>query len=300
MYSSGSIKKSELVAKLKQLQRARQIKKNPTPTTPSDQEPQGNWQRWIVYGLNDDGRNVPLTAVSARDRPEATRLAFRWGRDNNRVVLGLELEDEDVSNLANMIHRNESKEIVTELANQPYPYKIDIGSREETNAIFKTANGQEYVVSIGTSTGEDEDDAGVEFFANQGLYGASHVTNAGDAFKVFATVAKILKTYLNKYKTVRSFTFNSDMSEPSRVKLYNTMARMMPKFITNFKYVGSDEDIDIKTYRFEKVKKPTTFKEYVEESAKPFIWNKEEPKKELTEMQKACILGGQEYTGEIN
>ena len=73
---------------------------------------QGNWQRWIVYGTGDDGRNVQLTAVSARDRQEATRLAFRWGRDNNRVVTGLRPEGEvwsDVSDLADMIHRNESK-----------------------------------------------------------------------------------------------------------------------------------------------------------------------------------------------
>jgi hypothetical protein len=42
-------------------------------------------------------------------------------------------------------------------------------------------------------------------------------------------------------------------------------------------------------------------KEYIEVSYKPFIREKkEEPKKELTDMQKACILGGQEYTGEIN
>jgi len=70
------------------------------------------WQRWIVYGTGDDGRNVPLTAVSARDRQEASRLAFRWGRDNNRVVTGLE-PDNEREDLANMIHRNESKSPIT-------------------------------------------------------------------------------------------------------------------------------------------------------------------------------------------
>ena len=45
--------------------------------------------------------------------------------------------------------------------------------------------------------------------------------------------------------------------------------------------------------------RPTSLAGYIEESAKPFVWKKEEPKESLTEMQKACILGGHEYVGEI-
>lgn len=360
---------------------------------------------------------------------------------------------------------------LTELANKPYPYNIDVGDIEETTAIFKTANNQDYVVVIGTAGGTDEYDAEVSFFARKGLYGVSDITNTGDAFKVFATVAEILKAYLNRFKSIKSFTFNAEYSEPSRVKLYNTMARMMPKFIPNFRFVGDGADYSadgIKVYRFEKTKKskikpaqeskgqlnelankpytytnvagnahqlakfefttdigikyrvlivpgydekgkqsdslisvefsayrptennptkttlfatgtgdafrvfatvanilksylnsnpqitgfhfssdndepsrvklysamakmmpkfipgwklantekgysfhhytfvktnegkrPSSLADYIEESAKPFVWKKDEPKKELTEMQKACILGGQEYTGEI-
>lgn len=45
--------------------------------------------------------------------------------------------------------------------------------------------------------------------------------------------------------------------------------------------------------------RPTSLAGYIEESSKPFVWKKEEPKQELTEMQKACIIGGHEYTGEL-
>ena len=206
MYSSGNLAKPDLVAKLKQAQARRTMLKGPETswtligmydrpvtivkakteqeawtkgreweksnpvngglrgirqsteddiqqmTAASTGEPSGPWQRWVVYGDNDDGNSIPLAYISARDRQEATRLAFRWGRDNNRVINGLRSED-DIA-VSDMIHRNESK-------------------------------------------------------------------------------------------------------------------------------------------------RPTSLAGYIEESARPFIWKKEEPKKEFTEMQLACILGGHEYTGEI-
>lgn len=152
MYASGNIPKEELILRIKRAQATRQAKKNPASAA---QEPQGKWQRWIVYGTDENGNNVPVTAISARDRQEATRIAFRWGRDNNRVITGLNPEDDDLVDLANIVHRNESK-------------------------------------------------------------------------------------------------------------------------------------------------RPTSLKGYIEESARPFEWKKDETKQVLTEMQLACIMGGHEYTGEID
>jgi hypothetical protein len=51
--------------------------------------------------------------------------------------------------------------------------------------------------------------------------------------------------------------------------------------------------------RTEESKRPTSLAGYIAESEKPFVWEKEEPKKEFTDMQMACILGGHEYTGEL-
>jgi hypothetical protein len=265
-------------------------------TAASNSEPAGPWQRWIVYGTGDDGRNVRLTAVSARDRQEASRLAFRWGRDNNRVVTGLNPEDEDLVDIANIYHRNESKEIVTELANKPYPYKAD-WDRDETTAYFTTDAGIDYRVSIGV---EDEDflyRANIVFYGKEG---SEKITNTGDAFRVLATVVQIVKTYLAKYKGIKEIEFAAELSEPSRVKLYNAFGKMLPKFILDFKFKEISHMRGADFYYYERIKKPTTFKEYVEESARPFVWQKDEPKKEFTDMQLACILGGQEYTGEID
>ena len=51
--------------------------------------------------------------------------------------------------------------------------------------------------------------------------------------------------------------------------------------------------------RTEESKRPTSLAGYIAESEKPFVWEKEEPKKEFTDMQMACILGGHEYAGEL-
>ena len=48
-------------------------------------------QLYGVYVMNNDGRNVEQTRIRARNSQEASALAFRWGRDNNRVVTGIDL-----------------------------------------------------------------------------------------------------------------------------------------------------------------------------------------------------------------
>jgi hypothetical protein len=47
-------------------------------------------------------------------------------------------------------------------------------------------------------------------------------------------------------------------------------------------------------------KQLTSLADYIAESQSPFVWNKEKPKQKFTEMQLACILGGHEYTGELD
>lgn len=49
----------------------------------------------------------------------------------------------------------------------------------------------------------------------------SHITNTGNEFKVFATVADIIKAYINKDNTFSGFIFEAD--ESSRQKLYDRM-----------------------------------------------------------------------------
>ncbi len=206
MYSSGNIAKAELVARLKQAQAKRKVlkvldtswtligmydrpitivqakteeeawakgreweKSNPVNgglrgirqsteddiqqlTAASSNEPEGSLQRWVIYGDNDDGNSIPLAYISARDRQEASRLAFRWGRDNNRVINGLRAED-DIA-VSDMIHRNESKR-PTSLAgyiaesNRPFVWQKDEPKKEFTDMqLACILGGQEYTGEI--------------------------------------------------------------------------------------------------------------------------------------------------------
>lgn len=273
-------------------------------TAASSNEPAGRWQRWVIYGDNDDGNSIPLAYISARDRQEASRLAFRWGRDNNRVINGLRAED-DIA-VSDMIHRNESKEIVNELANKPYDINLAYSTKWDADYVFKNNKGSQFTISFT----KDEPSVVSVSFSNDEYHddpdkSSIGITGSGDAFRVFATVADAIKKYLAKNPEIEKVEFAADSDEKSRIKLYDSMAKVISRHIPSLQFAGVKTLITTgyRVYTFsnyEKVKKPTTFKEYVEESSKPFVWKKDEPKKELTEMQKACILGGQEYTGEIN
>jgi hypothetical protein len=257
---------------------------------------EGRWQRWNVYG--HEGQI--FTSVSARNRQEASQLALRWGRENDHVISHVtpESEDEFVA-----LHRTESKEIVTELANKPYPYKVEDSWGNEFIAKFKTEKGLIYLVRVDQDF-ENPNNVGVSFEAILTKdYSEKTVTktNTGDAFRIFATVGNILKIYLQKNPKVNQFYFSGNAEEPSRLKLYDSISKMIPKILSGWKLVKLDRDFNATYYHFAKVNQNlSSLKEYIEVSNRPFVWKKEESKKELTEMQKACILGGQEYTGEIN
>lgn len=282
MFSVGEMSKEELVNRLKHVKMVRTAKKNPQAQLV---EPMGRWSRWDVYSPD----NEVVHSVSARDRDEAIRLARTWANANNQTVSRVQL-DEPI----------ESKEIVTELANQPYPFRFTPAGEGDVNAVFSTNTGIKYEV---TMFEEGEDEASIEFSAKQPKKKSTvAITNTGDAFKVFATVAGIIKQFLTMNPEITKFNFSADEGEKSRIKLYNSIAKMLPKFLPDWQLLSSNEKYGFIEYYFGKVSnesRPTSLAGYIEESAKPFVWKKEEPKQELTEMQKACILGGHEYTGEI-
>jgi hypothetical protein len=234
---------------------------------------EGQWQRWNVYG--HEGQI--FTSVSARNRQEASQLALRWGRENDSVISHVTPESEDEFAA---LHRTESKEVVTELANKPYPFKTQ-GNKKHFQARFVTDNKLVYNVMILVPLEDFEPNkAEIEFFSeNEDVLRGHKITGTGDSFKVFATVLEIIKAYLTKHKTINEFEFGANKSEPSRVKLYDTMAKMLPKYINNFKFFNKyPNNYNGFAYHFVKVKKPTTVKEneFVTELAnKPYEYDLE-------------------------
>ena len=59
------------------------------------------------------------------------------------------------------------------------------------------------------------------------------LTGTGNSRKVFGTVVKIVKEYLEQYKP-NALYFSADSSEPSRIKLYNSMISQVDKVLPDY------------------------------------------------------------------
>ena len=51
--------------------------------------------------------------------------------------------------------------------------------------------------------------------------------SGGNEIKIFSTVITIIKDYLRKHPEIDTIEFSSDLDEPSRVKLYDTMSKKL-------------------------------------------------------------------------
>ena len=56
----------------------------------------------------------------------------------------------------------------------------------------------------------------------------SDITEAGDQFRVLATVVEVARDYLEKYKP-KTIVFRADDSQPTRVKLYKRLAQYVER-----------------------------------------------------------------------
>jgi len=55
-------------------------------------------------------------------------------------------------------------------------------------------------------------------------------TGTGDAFKVFATISKIVMNYINPLRqTLKTISFSSEWSENSRINLYTRLSKKLQK-----------------------------------------------------------------------
>ena len=64
------------------------------------------------------------------------------------------------------------------------------------------------------------------------------LTGTGDSRKVFGTVVKIVKEYLDTHKP-NALYFTAENAEPSRVKLYNRLIAQVDKELPNYKALGN-------------------------------------------------------------
>ncbi len=126
-------------------------------------------------------------------------------------------------------------EAFNEAFDKPYKWEVsDLNKYQDTYG-FLTDNNIYYVVSI--VKGEEHNI--LTFETEQGDMA---LTGKGDAFRVFATVLDIIKQ--NKHIKSRPLEFGASTREPSRVRLYIRMAKLLKKEL-GFKKLTIDKGVTV-------------------------------------------------------
>ena len=127
------------------------------------------------------------------------------------------------------------QEFLTELFDQPLPYKLIHSTERGEIYEFKTPNGQKFEVQVIV----DKQDGSYEFIF--GVSGEDTITKTGkgEEFRVFSTVLKILKSVVDVGEP-EHFFIQAVRKEPGRVSLFQKIIR---KFLQLYPDYESKESI---------------------------------------------------------
>lgn len=130
-----------------------------------------------------------------------------------------------------------------ELFQTLYPYE----KQQDNIYIFRTPAGKKYRVKLDTVKipykGETRDAIWISFLLMKSEYKWSdEVESTGDAFAVFSTVATIVQDYISR-STTDIMVLAAWINQPSRIKLYETFIKHLSKFMPNWKYEYTQDDI---------------------------------------------------------
>jgi hypothetical protein len=134
--------------------------------------------------------------------------------------------------------------MTNEALDSSYPYKNS--KRSPGNAFyFDTEDGQEYKVEFSSIWGND---AIVSFSARgQGDEHKIGITGTGNSRKIFGTVIKIVRDYINKAKP-EILSFSANNGEPSRLRLYKMLSSQADKELPNYNFTDTVDDGGFTTY----------------------------------------------------
>jgi len=149
-----------------------------------------------------------------------------------------------------------AKQFITELADWPYDFKVWSYGDDSTAYEFTTDAGNKYVVDIATLDMDGDRGVKVDFglltgeTKHQGVTMSSFnsdVTGTGDAARVFSTVRDIVWKSINKSyppthhkrKPVKYIVFAGKDADPSRVRLYQRIARNSAKYFPGFQLTSA-------------------------------------------------------------
>lgn len=116
--------------------------------------------------------------------------------------------------------------MTNEALDSSYPYEF-----KNNGYYFTTDEGTDYKVTVkGINKVE------VSFMARgENDQPKDNITGTGDSLKVFGTVINIVKDYVSQNQP-NIIMFTADNSEPSRVRLYNTLASQASRALPGYKF----------------------------------------------------------------
>jgi hypothetical protein len=148
------------------------------------------------------------------------------------------------------------EELLTEVADRPYRYMLTKKTPTSVQYMFMTDAGTMYLVDTAREVLSDGTTRMEIAFADMSSRDTPNidVTGKGDAFRIFATVAAVTKEAISKSKTpISELMFKGKTKDPTRIKLYDRIARSLPRFLPDFRSKGEGSDGVDKVYYFERV-----------------------------------------------
>jgi hypothetical protein len=130
-------------------------------------------------------------------------------------------------------------------------FKKNVGLEDGERMFDKsfTINGKTYLLSF--YPGPRTSEYGLEFgFSLDGSKDSMGITGTGDELDVFSAAVKLLKEFMNS-KWQKRFYFTAKLSEHSRVKLYDRMAKRVIREIPGWEFETFSDDRN-KTYAFQR------------------------------------------------
>jgi len=139
------------------------------------------------------------------------------------------------------------KEILLEVFNTSYNYKKVKETKKEVNYVFDSKNDKITVSFLKTRI-EGSYDWTVDFYDKNGN---TEANQKGDAFKIFATVIKVIKEFINNNEFERlriRATKKDNGAENNKIKLYKKMLlKELPNSISLSLQKSKDMEIFILT-----------------------------------------------------
>lgn len=126
--------------------------------------------------------------------------------------------------------------MITELMDAPYSVKPnEMSNRAEFIYDFTSDSGEKYIITLYKMKAFN----GVTIaFSTRKTYSP---TGTGDAYRIYATVLKVLKDYIANENPSRIFFSSSPIAgqegDSSRNKLYDAFAKALPRVLPDFKFV---------------------------------------------------------------